>query len=242
MRVVHHHYSSGIDQWDGEKEREREEKNKSMWKEKIFWKLRWKRRGTEHLPTIVWLFYLDKYGVKQELWLFSQCMGIWVYEYVCGGISLCSCVTIYITWSSCLGILERNALVSCMDLFFNPWRWRHICQSRCKERIYCHMTSDQDEECEDDGTQGGPALPVRTFATARKEEGAPCVVVTSCGCRTRKNWASEDSQDKATYLKLFQKCLRKCYILILLLGSIRLNLFTGQNRPLRSPALLSYCC
>lgn len=132
-------------------------------------------------------------------------MSLWVYVWRDIIVFVCIYIYIYIMWSSCLGILEKNALVSCMDLFFNPWRWRHICQSGCKDRIYCHMTSDQDEECEDDGTQGGPTLPVRTFATARKEEGAPRVVVTTCGCRTRKNWASEDSQDKASYLKQLKK-------------------------------------
>lgn len=41
MRVVHHHYSSGIDQWrDGERERKRTGEDE---KERFFWEMKKKR-------------------------------------------------------------------------------------------------------------------------------------------------------------------------------------------------------
>ncbi|KAK2888384.1 hypothetical protein Q8A73_019832 [Channa argus] len=46
---------------------------------------------------------------------------------------------------------------------------------------------EMDEDCEDDGTQGRPTLPVGMLAVTRKEEGAPHVVVTTGECRSRKN-------------------------------------------------------
>lgn len=89
--------------------------------------------------------------------------------------------------SSWYTTLEKNAPVSCMDLFSNPGRWRHICQSGCEDRIYCLMASTQDGDCEEDGTQGRPTLPEGTFAAARKEEGAPRVATG--GRRRKKNGA-----------------------------------------------------
>lgn len=175
----------------------------------FFWKPRWKRRGTEHFPTILWFcFDLDKYGVKQEP--FNWCLPFYgsVYVQVCEGMccvyvacAVCHthllCARSLLSWCT---ILERNAPVSCMDLFFNPGRWRHICQSGCEDRIYCLMASAQDEDCEDDGTQGRPALPEGTFAAARKEEGAPRVAITTDGCRTRR-----DSAREASYQEKLQK-------------------------------------
>lgn len=112
---------------------------------------------------------------------------------------LCLCVLPLLSWCA---LLEKNAPVSCMALFFNTGTLRHICQSGCEDRIYCPMASAQDGDCEDDGTQGRPTLPEGTFAAARKEEGAPHVAVATGGCRARKNRASED---KASYLEKLQK-------------------------------------
>ena len=98
--------------------------------------------------------------------------------------------------SSWYTTLEKNAPVSCMDLFSNPGRWRHICQSGCEDRIYCLMASAQDGDCEEDGTQGRPTLPEGTFAAARKEEGAPRVAT---GERRRRR--TEPGEDKASYLR-----------------------------------------
>ncbi len=199
MRVVHHHYSSGIDQGSDERERERERKRtREDEKERFFLEMKKKRNWTLSNNTQTLCFDLSKYGVKQEL--FNRCVPFHgrVYMQVCGGMRCAiyhihySCLCL-LSFLSRYTILEKNASVSCMDLFFNPGRWRHICQSGCEDGIYCLVASAQDEGCEDDGTQGRPTLPEGTFAEARKEEGAPHVAVTTAGCKTRKSRASETS-------------------------------------------------
>lgn len=95
---------------------------------------------------------------------------------VCGDVlcicGLCAPSLSLLSWCA---ILERNAPVSCVDLFFNPGRWRHICQSGCEDRIYCLVASAQDEDRRDGGTRGRLT---RTEGT-RKEEGAPRVAVAT---------------------------------------------------------------
>lgn len=63
MRVVHHHYSSGIDQWN-DREGDREEVNNRGWEGKIFFES-WDEKE-EELNTFQQYsdcFDLDKYGV-----------------------------------------------------------------------------------------------------------------------------------------------------------------------------------
>lgn len=169
---------------------------------------------------------------------------------------VCICGLFYILYTlfilpSCLHflytLLEKNAAVSCMDLFFNSGRWRYICQSGCEDRIYCPMVSAQDEDCDNDGTRGRTTLPAGAFlafAAAMKEEGAPRVAITTSGCKTRKNSHLEKLQ-KHVYGTVLNCRWFESYPLELNVVARKSQAklyFVVKINLLQSLALLSYCC
>lgn len=128
-----------------------------------------------------------------------KCVDMWCVLYITYTTYARVCSP-FLSWYT---TLEKNAPVSCMDLSFNPGRWRHICQTGCEDRIYCLAASAQDEDCEDDdGTQGRPTLPEGHVLLRRgKRKELPRVAVTTGGCRTRKSWAGEDGASRLEKLQ-----------------------------------------
>lgn len=188
MRVVHHHYSSGIDQRSGgERKRKRTREN-----EKIFIYFFGDKTTELNISnnTVTPCFDFSEYGFKQELFHWRVPVYGSLYAQPCGG-TCCICSSCYVCSSSPLGVqFSRRMLLYPVWIYFPTLGGEGtFVRVGVKTEFIASWLPPRMRTARMMGHREDPPSQRGTFAAAREEEGAPHVAVTTVGCRTSKNWA-----------------------------------------------------